>query len=65
MENFILLKGMIKGMEEMGATYIKTDGTHLYFEIPRGCQIDNEEYLKIAKETFFSAFGLGLKIRKT
>lgn len=65
MENFLLLKGMIQGMEEMGATFIKTDGSHLYFEIPKGGQLDNEAGLKRAKDAFVERFNLGIKIRKT
>jgi hypothetical protein len=58
------LKGMISGMENMGAMFVKTDGFNLYFDIPKGSHIDDGDKLKRAKEAFTEMFGLGLKVRR-
>ena len=63
MNNLNTLKGMILGMEQMGAKYIKTDGVHLYFELQKENKFDDEK-LKRAKDAFLSAFRLGLKVRR-
>lgn len=64
MDNKLLLKGMVKGFEDMGGKFIKVDHFDFFFEIKKGSEIDNEEKLKRAKNAFFIQFGLGLKIRR-
>jgi hypothetical protein len=64
MSNSTTLKGMILGMENMGAMFVKTDGFNLYFDIPKGSHIDDDDKLKRAKEAFTKMFGLGLKVRR-
>lgn len=59
-----MIKGSIKGMELMGATFVKCDGFHLFFNIIKGSDIDDGVKLKRAKDTIFKTTGLGLKIRK-
>ena len=63
MEDLILLKGTILGMENMGAKFVKNDGCFVYFDIPKGSEIDDNEKLKRAKQPFKELFGLGLKVR--
>jgi len=64
MSNSTTLKGMIKGMEMMGAKYVKTDGFDLFFNIPKNSEIDDDDKLKRAKEAFTQMFGLGLRVRR-
>ena len=64
MDNKILIKGMVKGMEDMGAIFVKVDNFDVYFNVNIGSEIDNESKLKRAKEAFMKLFGLGLKIRR-
>ena len=64
MNNITTLKGMIKGMEMMGAEYVKTDGCDLFFNIPINSELDDNDKLKRAKETFTKMFGLGLRVRR-
>lgn len=64
MKSSTLLKGMIQGMESMGAKFIKTDGFDMFFTIKKGSEIDNDDRLKKAKHSFWKLFGLGLKIKR-
>ena len=64
MNSLTTLKGMIIGMQMMGAEYVKTDGFDLFFNIPKGSEIDDDDKLKRAKEAFTRFFGLGLRIRR-
>ena len=64
MENSTTLKGMILGMEQMGAKFVKNDGFHLFFDVPIGTDIDDESKLKKAKQAFTELFSVGLKIRR-
>lgn len=64
MSNITTLKGMIEGMEMMGAEYVKTDGFDLFFNIPKNSEIDDDAKLKRAKEAFTKMFGLGLRVRR-
>jgi len=64
MENLTTLKGMILGMENMGAKFVKTDGFDVFFNIPKDSDIDDDEKLKRAKQAFTKMFGLGLKVRR-
>ena len=64
MEDLILLKGTILGMENMGAKFVGSDGCYVYFDIPKGSEIDDNEKLKRVKQPFEELFGLGLKVRR-
>jgi len=64
MNNITTLKGMIKGMEMMGAEYVKTDGSYLFFNIYINSELDDNDKLKRAKEAFTKMFGLGLRVRR-
>ena len=64
MNNLTTLRGMIKGMEQMGAIFIKTDGFDVFFNIQECSDIDDVEKLKRAKQAFTEMFGLGLKVRR-
>ena len=64
MDTLTTLKGMIMGMEQMGAKFLKTDGLDVFFDIPKNSDIDDETKLKRAKNAFTKMFGLGLKIRR-
>jgi len=59
-----VLRGMILGMENMGAQFVKTDGLHVFFTIPKGSAIDNDAKLIRAKKAFTKMLGLGLKVRR-
>tara|TARA_R110002020_G_scaffold40164_2_gene118902 strand:+ start:204 stop:410 length:207 start_codon:yes stop_codon:yes gene_type:complete len=59
-----LFKGMIIGIEEMGAKLIKYDLLDLFFEVKIGSQIDDQERLKRSKDAFLKTFGLGMKIKR-
>ena len=64
MNNLTTLNGMILGMVEMGAKFVKIDKFHVFFDIPMGSDIDNDEKLKRSKHAFTKMFGLGLKINR-
>ena len=63
MSNY-LLNGMIIGMKDMGATYVKSDYLYLYFDVKEGSEIDDKVKLKRAKEAFWAAVGMDIKIRR-
>lgn len=63
-DNKIMLKGMIKGMEDMGATFVKSDYFDIFFNIKIGSKIDDDTKLKRAKNAFMKSFGIGLKIKR-
>ncbi len=60
MKKEIVLKGMIKGMEDMGAIFLKYDDQSIYFAIPEGCEMDNIKKISIAKQAFEKVFELNL-----
>ena len=60
-----IVKGMILGMENEGAKFIKIDNFFMYFDIPKGSLIDDAGKIKRAKEAIFGLTGLSIKIRKT
>lgn len=64
MDDLTTLKGMILGMENMGAKFVKTDGFDVFFDIPKGSDIDDDDKLKRAKRVFTQALGLGLRVRR-
>ena len=64
MGNSTLLKGMIQGMESMGAKFVKNDQFHFYFDIKKGSEIDDHEKLKKAKEIFMNQFNMGIKVKR-
>ena len=64
MDKSLLLKGMILGMKQEGANFVKVEEPFIYFDVKIGSDIDDKEKLIKAKLAFYEAFGLGLKIRK-
>lgn len=64
MDTLTTLKGMIIGMEQTGAKFIKTDGFDVFFDIPKNSDIDDDIKLKRAKEAFTKILGFGLKVRR-
>jgi len=58
------LISMIKGMEVIGAKFIRYQDSHLYFEVKKDSEIDDKEKLKEAKSELTKYFGYGLKIRR-
>jgi len=64
MNKKLLLKGMIKGMEDMGASFVKVDDFDFFFNIKIGSEIDNDEKLKKARDSFMKSFGMGIKVRR-
>jgi len=60
-----LFKGMILGMEKMGAKYIKYDGIDIFFEIPEKSEINDIEKLRRARDAFQRKFAITLKVKYT
>lgn len=58
----VILKGIILGFTEMGATHIKTTTEKIYFEITEGSEWDNKKLLRAS--ILFKDFGLTLMIKK-
>jgi uncharacterized protein (UPF0303 family) len=48
----------------MGAKFVKINDHFVFFDIPKGSEIDDNEKLKIMKRLFKESFHLGLKVRK-
>lgn len=63
MSDLNIFKGVILGMESMGAEFVKIDGSDIFFNIPKDSDISDAK-LKRAKEAFTEMFGLGLKVRR-
>jgi hypothetical protein len=53
---------MIKGMEFMGATFVKNDATVIIFNAKAGSEIDNREKIDKAAEAFKKTFGIKLEV---
>jgi len=64
MDNNLIANGMVKGMEMMGAKFIKSNSNYLFFDIKIGSEIDNQEKLKNAKDAFVKILGVSIKVRK-
>ncbi len=64
MDKDLIFKGMIKGMKDRGATFLKTDSQNVYFNVKVGSEIDDADKLKRAKDAFMKTFGLGIKVNK-
>jgi hypothetical protein len=60
----LAIKGMILGMEKLGAKLVKSDQEFVFFDVIIGSEIDDEKKLKNAKSAFQSILGLGIKIRR-
>jgi hypothetical protein len=63
MNRQFVIKGMIYGMRDMGAKFIKSDRDSVYFDVTKGSEIDDNSRLQIAKE-MWERYGYKLKIRK-
>ena len=57
----IIIDGMIKGMEELGAIFIRRTRSTIHFEIPEKTLTDNQ--IK-RSESAFKKYGLLLKIEE-
>ena len=60
-----MYEGMMEGMKMMGAEFVKSDQSHLFFKIPINSDIDDPKKLKRAQKAFKDQFGLGLRIKRT
>jgi hypothetical protein len=58
-----ILKGLIFGMEQLGAVFIKIEGDSVYFDIPSNTSINDPEKLKRSKLAFKELAGLTLKVK--
>lgn len=59
-----MFNGIVLGMKGMGATLVKVDKTHLFFDIKIGSDIDDKEKLERVRDLVQTEFGLGIKIKK-
>jgi hypothetical protein len=57
-------KGLLLGMEQMGAKHIKTDFDSVYFEIKKGSSIDDKGKLSRANQAFIGTLGLTIKVKR-
>lgn len=61
-----LLAIAIKTLESSGMKHVKTDATHVFFDIPFGCGVlDNDEAaLKRGTLVFKQMTGLGVRVKR-
>lgn len=57
-------KGIIMGMESLGAKYRGMNPQFIYFDIPKGSPIDDDQKLKRAHQGCYGLTGLTIKIRR-
>jgi hypothetical protein len=62
--NETVLKGIIIGLENMGAKFIKIDETHMFIEIIKEGELDDEDKLSRTKTILTKMFNLGLKVKR-
>lgn len=60
----LVLRGIILGAEKMGATFVKIDSTHIFFNVIKGSEIDNSEILERFRDVINDLYGLGIKIKR-
>lgn len=56
--------GIVSGMEDSGAKFRKIEPPFIYFDIPKGSEIDNDDKLQIAYQAIKGVLGLRLKIKR-
>ena len=54
----------IKAIEDMGAKLVKASEESLYFDIPKGCELDDDERLQRAAEALRETTGLSLRVKR-
>jgi len=64
-ESISLYDGMIMGMEQMGAKFVKFDGIDIFFEIPEKSEINDIKKLRRARDAWMKTFCITLKVRYT
>jgi hypothetical protein len=64
MNKYLILYGMKQGMENLGARFVKIEGDKVFFDIPKGSEIDNDERIGRAKLAF-NRYSIRLMIRMT
>ena len=64
MKTDFLLSGMLKGMQSMGAIFVRNENNVFYFDVKKGSEIDNSERLQRSKDTFMKTYGITLEIRR-
>lgn len=58
-------EGLIRGLEAMGATYIKHDENAMFFDVPKNGKLANDQaMLERAAQGIDILVGLKLRIRK-
>lgn len=60
----LMFKGMLEGLEEIGATLVKHDLQFLYFDISTGSAIDDLKKLRRLKQLIHSTYGIGIKVKR-
>jgi hypothetical protein len=60
----VIFIGIIKGMNQLGATFVKNDESYFYFDVKKGSEIDNKERLLRAKNILMKKYGMGLKVKR-
>ena len=61
----MMAQGIIIGMADMGAKFVKVDATHIFFDVTKGSEIDDNDKLLRANELIMSVTGLKMKIKRT
>lgn len=60
----VTLRGLVSGMEDEGAKFIKLERDSIHFEIPKNGILDNKEKLQLASWAFEELLSLKLRIKK-
>ena len=63
MNKFTFAQGVAEGMKESGATFIKMNDTHFFFEIKKGSALDYEEARKRTNDFLLTTYGRGMKFK--
>ncbi len=58
------IKGMILGIENMGGIFVKRVDDYLFFDIPKGSDIDDDEKIKKASDLMKDFIGYKMKIKR-
>ena len=62
MEKQVVLNGLILGMEQCGAVFVKQTETEIHFNISKESTINSKERIDRAKNAFKQMLNLELKI---
>jgi hypothetical protein len=63
MNTFVFAQGVSEGMKASGATFVKMNNTHFFFEIQKGSVLDNEDARKRVNDFLLTTYGRGMKFK--